>query len=469
MRDNKKSLPILENLQIIDVGSEGNSVGKANELVVFVDGAVPGDNVNVQLTRKKKNYGEGKITKLNSPSIDRIDAFCEHFNVCGGCKWQNMKYEKQLFFKQKQVVEALTRIGKMPLPEISQITSSKKITYYRNKLEYTFSNKMWLTDEEIKSGLSFENRNALGFHIPKLFDKILDIKKCYLQSDSSNTIRNAVKAFALKNKLTFYDIRNHTGLFRNLIIRTSTTAELMVILCFGENLPDEIKLVMEYLKTEFAEITSLLYIVNLKKNDTIRDQVVECYSGRDHIFEEMEGLKFKISAKSFYQTNSEQAYELYKVVRNYAQLKENEIVYDLYTGTGTIANFVARNAKKVVGIEYIPDAIEDAKINSSINNITNTSFYAGDIKDTLTDDFIKQNGKPHVIITDPPRAGMHEDVVKKILEINPQKIVYVSCNPATQARDMVLLNTQYTVMNIQPVDMFPHTHHVENVVLLERN
>ena len=468
MKPERKVLPVLENVLISDAGSEGNAVGKVSDLVVFVEGAIPGDIVDVQLYRKKRNYGEGKIKRLITPSPDRIDAFCEHFGVCGGCKWQNMTYEKQLFFKQKQVHEALVRIGKIELPELSPILPSKKTKYYRNKLEFTFSNKMWLTEEQIKTSEAFEQRNALGFHIPKLFDKILNLNNCYLQPEPSNTIRNAMKDFAFENKLTFYDIRNHVGLLRNLIVRITSTGEFMVIVCFGEKDEDGIKLVMDFLQKQFPQITSLQYIVNLKKNDTISDQKVELFHGRDHIFEEMEGLKFKISAKSFYQTNSEQAYELYKITRDFAGLKGDELVYDLYTGTGTIANFVAKKAKKVIGIEYITDAIEDAKINSTINNISNTAFFAGDIKDTLNNEFILQNGKPDVIITDPPRAGMHEDVVKKILEMNPNKIVYVSCNASTQARDLVLLCTQYKVTRVQPVDMFPHTHHVENVVLLEK-
>ncbi|MBI2270798.1 MAG: 23S rRNA (uracil(1939)-C(5))-methyltransferase RlmD [Bacteroidetes bacterium] len=468
MQIKRKNLPVLESVSIIDAGAEGQAVAKVNEMVVFVDGAVPGDVVDVQLTRKKKNYAEGKVVMFHSYSDKRSDAFCEHFGVCGGCKWQNMKYEWQLHYKQKQVADNLQRIGKMDLPGISPIIGSPGQKYYRNKLEFTFSNKMWLTDEEVKSGKAFDNRNALGFHIPKMFDKILDINNCYLQAEPSNSIRLALKAFALKNDFTFYDIREHKGLLRNLIIRTTSTGELMVIVCFGEQDDAGIEKVLSFLNEQFPNTTALMYTVNLKMNDTINDQLIKAYHKKDHIIEEMEGLKFRISPKSFYQTNSEQAYTLYKITRDYAELTGNEVVYDLYTGTGTIANFIAKHAKKVVGIEYILDAIEDAKINSRLNNISNTSFYAGDIKDVLNKEFVKEHGQPDVIITDPPRNGMHEDVVKKILEINPDRIVYVSCNPATQARDLILLCEKYKVTKIQPVDMFPQTHHVENVVLLER-
>lgn len=468
MQIKRKNLPILESVTIIDAGAEGQAVAKVNEMVVFVDGGVPGDVVDVQLTRKKKNYALGKIVKFHTHSDKRSEPFCEHFGVCGGCKWQNMKYEWQLHYKQKQVVDNLQRIGKMDLPEISPIIGSHAEKYYRNKLEFTFSNKMWLTDEEIKSGATFDNRNALGFHIPKMFDKILDINNCHLQAEPSNSIRLVLKEFALKNKLTFYDIREHKGLLRNIIIRTTSTGQLMIIVCFGEQDDEGIEKVLSFLNEQFPQVTALMYVVNLKFNDTISDQLIETYHKKDHIIEEMEELKFRISPKSFYQTNSEQAYALYKVTRDFAGLTGNEIVYDLYTGTGTIANFIAKQAKKVIGVEYIPDAIEDAKINSQLNNISNTTFFAGDLKDVLNDEFVKQNGQPDVIITDPPRNGMHEDVVKKILEINPKRIVYVSCNPATQARDLVLLCTNYKVTKIQPVDMFPQTHHVENVVLLER-
>ncbi len=451
---------------MIDASSDGKAVGKLDAMVVFVDDAVPGDVVDVQLTRKKKNYAQGKAIKFHTYSDKRSEPFCEHFGVCGGCKWQNVQYEWQLYYKQKQVSDSLQRIGKIELPEITPILASPRQQHYRNKLEFTFSNKMWITDEEVKSGKVFDNRNALGFHIPKMFDKILDIKKCYLQEEPSNSIRLALKAFALKNDLTFYDIREHKGLLRNVIIRSTSTGELMIIVCFGEQDDENVEKVMLFLKVEFPAITALMYTVNLKLNDTIGDQEIKTYHKKDHIVEEMEGLKFKISPKSFYQTNSEQAYTLYKVARSFAELTGTEIVYDLYTGTGTIANFIAKQAEKVVGIEYVADAIEDAKINSQLNNIHNTSFYAGDIKNILNDTFLKENGQPDVIITDPPRNGMHEDVVNKILAIHPKRIVYVSCNPATQARDLLILSEKYNVSKIQPVDMFPQTHHVENVVLL---
>lgn len=451
---------------MIDASSDGKAVGKLDEMVVFVDDAVPGDIVDVQLTRKKKNYAQGKVIKFHTYSGKRSEPFCEHFGVCGGCKWQNMQYEWQLYYKQKQVSDSLQRIGKIELPEIFPILASPRQQHYRNKLEFTFSNKMWITDEEVKSGKVFDNRNALGFHIPKMFDKILDIKKCYLQEEPSNSIRLALKTFAQKNDLTFYDIREHKGLLRNVIIRNTSTGELMIIVCFGEQDDENVEKVMLFLKEEFPAITALMYTVNLKLNDTIGDQEIKTYHKKDHIVEEMEGLKFKISPKSFYQTNSDQAYTLYKVARSFAELTGSEIVYDLYTGTGTIANFIAKQAKKVVGIEYVADAIEDAKVNSELNNIHNTSFYAGDIKNILNDAFLKENGQPDVIITDPPRNGMHEDVVNKILAIHPKRIVYVSCNPATQARDLLILSEKYNVTKIQPVDMFPQTHHVENVVLL---
>ncbi len=464
----RKNLPLLESVPIIDIGVEGKAVAKSEELIVFVEGGVPGDVVDIQLTRKKKSYAEGRIIKTHFRSEKRSEAFCEHFGVCGGCKWQNLDYKWQLYYKQKQVTDTLKRIGKIDFPEISPIIPSLKQREYRNKLEFTFSNKMWLSNEEIQSGQTFGNRNALGFHIPKMFDKILDIQNCYLQTEPSNSIRLALKEFALKNELTFYDIREHKGLLRTIIIRSSSTKELMLIVCFGEQDPVNIEKVMRFLLEQFPEITSLMYTVNLKMNDTIGDQVIEAYYKKDHILEEMEGLKFRISPKSFYQTNSEQAYELYKITRDFAALTGTEVVYDLYTGTGTIANFIAGQAKKVIGVEYVPDAIEDARINSTLNNIHNTVFFAGDIKEVLSDTFLRQNGYPDVIITDPPRNGMHEDVIKKIVAINPKRIVYVSCNSATQARDLLLLCTNYKVTGIQPVDMFPQTHHVENVVLLER-
>lgn len=464
----QKTLPVLQNVTVIDAGAEGKAIAKENDLVIFIDNAVPGDIADIQITRKKNKYREGKAIHFHHYSDQRAEVFCEHFGVCGGCKWQNMKYESQLFYKQKQVYDTLTRIGKIDMPEMPEILSSKKEVEYRNKLEYTFSNKKWLTEEEINSGKDFNNRNALGFHIPKMFDKVLDINTCYLQAAPSNEIRLAVKNYALENKLAFFDLREQTGFLRNLIIRTSSTGEVMVIVAFFYEDVEAREKLLNFIAERFPQISSLLFVINPKKNDTISDLEIKTFKGNDCIYEQMEGLKFKIGPKSFYQTNSEQAYELYKIVRDFASLKGNEHVYDLYTGTGTIANFIARNAAKVIGIEYISAAIDDAKTNSKNNEISNTSFYAGDMKDVLTDAFIAENGKPDVIITDPPRAGMHEDVVMKISDMEPQKIVYVSCNPATQARDLAMFNSKYTVARIQAVDMFPHTHHVENVVLLEK-
>lgn len=464
----KKPLPILEEISISGIAGEGKAIAKVNDLVIFIPFAVPGDVVDIQLTRKKNSYAEGKVIRFHEYSEKRTEAFCEHYGVCGGCKWQILPYEEQIRYKQQQVTDNLIRIGKIELPEISPIIGSEKTRFYRNKLEFTFSNKRWMTWEEVQSGKQFDNMNALGFHIPGMFDKVLDIRKCWLQDDISNQIRNEIKAFALKNNYTFFDLRNQTGLLRNIIIRTSSIGEVMLIVVFYENDKEKINFLLTHLTEEFPQITSLIYIINQKANDTITDQEPIIFKGRDHIFEEMEGLKFKIGPKSFYQTNSEQAYELYKVVRNFAGLTGNEVVYDLYTGTGTIANFVSKQAKQVIGIEFVPEAIEDAKANSEINGIDNTLFFAGDMKDLLNKDFIEEYGRPDVIITDPPRAGMHDDVIETILSAEPEKIIYVSCNPATQARDLNLLDAKYKVTKVQPVDMFPHTHHVENVVLLEK-
>ena len=465
---NKKPLPLIEKLELTDTGTEGQSIGKHNGMAVFVKNAVPGDVADVQLTRKKNKYAEGKAVHFHKLSEKRTDPLCEHFGVCGGCKWQYMKYEDQLAFKQKQVHNQLVRIGKLDIPPILSIIGSKNVYYYRNKLEFTFSNKMWLTEEQIGSKKEFGNRNALGFHIPGLFDKVLDIDHCYLQAEPSNSIREEIKRYALENELSFFDLRQQTGLLRTLIIRTSSLGQTMVILVFHADEKETIEKMLGHLSNKFPQITSLQYVINPKRNDTIADLDVHLFSGEDCIYESMEGLKFRISPKSFYQTNSQQAYELYRVARDFAGLKGNEIVYDLYTGTGTIANFIAKNAAKAVGIEYVEAAIEDAKINARLNGIHNTSFYAGDMKDVLNDGFVKENGRPDVIITDPPRAGMHEDVVKKINELSPEKIIYVSCNPATQARDLGLLKDNYAITHVQPVDMFPHTAHVENVVRLER-
>lgn len=455
----------LQNIEIIDIAEEGKGVGRHDELVLFIEKAIPGDVVEVELQRKKKNFAEGRVTSIVKESPYRIEPFCPHFGVCGGCKWQHMSYEAQLKFKQQYVDNALSRIGKVDTSSMEDILGSEQTTYYRNKLEFTFSNKRWLTSQD--EVVTPETLNALGFHVPGRFDKILDIKHCYLQQDPSNDLRNSIKEFAVANGISFYDLRQHEGALRNLIIRTSSTGEIMVIVVFAYPEEGQIEQLMDFVAQKFPAITSLLYIVNQKRNDTIFDQEIYVYKGRDYIFEEMEGLKFKVGPKSFYQTNSKQAYELYKIAREFADLKGDELVYDLYTGAGTIANFVAKYAKEVVGVEYVPSAIEDAKINSEINGITNTKFYAGDMKDVLTAEFVAEHGKPDVVITDPPRAGMHADVVKRILEMEAPKVVYVSCNAATQARDLEMLSAKYEVARIKPVDMFPQTQHVENVVLLK--
>ena len=467
----KKPLPLLEKITITDVAAEGKALAKVNDLVVFVPYVVPGDVVDLQVKRKKNKYAEAVAVKFHEYSPKRAVPFCQHYGVCGGCKWQCLSYEDQIKYKQKQVTDNLTRIGKVELPETSPILGSEKTEFDRNKLEFTFSDKRWLTEEEVKADVQYDQMNAVGFHIPGAFDKVLAIEKCWLQDDISNQIRNTIRDYAYEKGLAFYNIRNHEGLLRNLMIRTSSTGELMVLLqvrISADKDLEQTKELLVHVADKFPQITSLLYVVNNKQNDTINDLDVVVFKGNDHIFEEMEGLRFKVGPKSFYQTNSEQAYNLYKVARNFAQLTGNELVYDLYTGTGTIANFVSRQAKKVIGIEYVPEAIEDAKVNSAINGITNTLFYAGDMKDMLTQDFINEHGRPDVIITDPPRAGMHNDVIDVILFAEPKRIVYVSCNPATQARDLQLLDAKYKVIAVQPVDMFPHTHHVENVVLLEK-
>lgn len=464
----KKELPLLEQVEITGVAAEGKALARVDDMVVFVPFVAPGDIVDLQLYRKKHKYAEGRVVKVHSYSPLRVEPFCQHFGVCGGCKWQHLPYEYQLQFKQQQVVDNLTRIGKVELPEISPIKGSAKQRFYRNKLEFTFSNKSWLTFEELQSEQEFDCRNALGFHIPNMFDKVLDIKKCWLQDDISNRIRLSIRAFALEHGYEFFDLREQRGLLRNMIVRTASTGEIMLIVVFYEPDHEKIKALMQHVADCFPEITSLLYIVNQKANDTITDQEVHLFRGRDYILETMEGLQFKVGPKSFYQTNSEQAYELYKVARDFASLTGEELVYDLYTGTGTIANFVSRQARKVIGIEYVPEAIEDAKVNAELNGLENTLFFAGDMKDILTTGFIEQYGRPDVIITDPPRAGMHDDVIKTILFAAPKRIVYVSCNPATQARDLSLLDAHYKVTKVQPVDMFPHTQHVENVVLLEQ-
>ena len=468
MARKRKPLPILENVLITDVAAEGKAIAKIDGMAVFVPFVVPGDIVDIQLTRKKKSYAEGRAVRFEKYSETRATPFCEHFGVCGGCKWQNLPYEEQLRFKHKQVMDNLERIGKVELPEANYIMGAPETTFYRNKLEFTFSNKRWLTEDEIASNKEFDNMNSLGFHIPGMFDKVLNINKCWLQDDISNRIRNSVRDYCNKHDYSFFDIRKQEGLMRTLMIRNTSTGELMAIVVFFEDDQEKRDSLMQYIAEQFPEITSLLYVINQKGNDTITDQEIITYKGSDAIYEEMEGLRFKIGPKSFYQTNSEQAYHLYEVAREFAQLTGNELVYDLYTGTGTIANFVARDAKKVVGIEYVEEAIEDAKVNSTNNNIHNTLFFAGDMKDILNQEFINEHGRPDIIITDPPRAGMHDDVINTILFAEPKRIVYVSCNPATQARDINLLDVKYKVTKIQPVDMFPHTHHVENVVLMEK-
>lgn len=453
------------------MAAEGKSLVRVDDMVVFVPFVVPGDVVDLQIKRKKKKHAEAVAVKFHSYSPDRVEPFCKHFGVCGGCKWQMLPYDKQIAYKQQQVVDNLTRLGKVELPEVSPILGSAKTQCYRNKLEFTFSNKRWLTEQEIKENVQYDVMDGLGFHISGAFDKVLDITECHLQDDINNALRNGIRQYAHEHGLSFYDIRQQVGLLRNIIVRTSSTGELMVILACQVHEEEERQQMMDllaYIDETFPQITSLLYVINNKKNDTIGDLDIETFSGKDHMFEEMEGLRFKIGPKSFYQTNSEQAYELYKVARNFAGLTGQELVYDLYTGTGTIANFVARQCREVIGIEYVPEAIEDAKVNAELNKLDNTKFYAGDMKDMLTTEFIAEHGRPDVIITDPPRAGMHQDVIDVLRFAAPTRIVYVSCNPATQARDLQLLDDMYRVAKVQPVDMFPHTHHVENVVLLEK-
>lgn len=460
----------MEKVTILDVAAEGKAIAKMNDLVIFVPYVVPGDVVDLQIKRKKNKYAEAEAVKFHEYSPKRAVPFCQHYGVCGGCKWQVLPYSEQIRYKQKQVEDNLRRIGKIDLPEISPILGSEKTEFYRNKLEFTFSNKRWLTTEEVRQDVKYEQMNAVGFHIPGAFDKVLAIEKCWLQDDISNRIRNAIRDYAYEHDYSFINLRTQEGMLRNMIVRTSSTGELMVIVICKITEEHEMELfnrLLQFVADSFPEISSLLYIINNKCNDTINDLDVHVYKGNDHIFEEMEGLRFKVGPKSFYQTNSEQAYNLYKVAREFAGLIGNELVYDLYTGTGTIANFVSRRARQVIGIEYVPEAIEDAKVNAEINGIENALFYAGDMKDILTQDFINEHGRPDVIITDPPRAGMHQDVIDVILFAEPKRIVYVSCNPATQARDLQLLDGKYKVTAVQPVDMFPHTHHVENVVLLE--
>ncbi|MBZ4676121.1 MAG: rRNA ((1939)-C(5))-methyltransferase RlmD [Anaerophaga sp.] len=468
MGRSRRNKPLLERVVISDIAAEGKALGKVNDTVVFVPLAAPGDVVDVQVTKKRKRYYEGRPVRFHHLSDIRTEPFCRHFGICGGCKWQHIPYNEQLKFKQREVWNNLKRIGKVELPEISPILPSPEERFYRNKLEFTFSNRRWLSPEEMESDEIISNKNGLGFHIPGMFDKVIDIEECHLQRTPSNEVRLAVRNFALENNWPFFDLKTQEGFLRTLIIRTSSTGEAMVIIVFYHDDKKKREQLFEHLIKKFPDVTSWMYVINEKANDTITDLKVHLFSGRDHIFEEMEGLKFKIGPKSFYQTNSLQAYNLYKVARSFAGLTGNETVYDLYTGTGTIANFIAHNARKVIGIEYVPEAIENAEENSELNGISNTRFLAGDMKDILTYDLFEKEGFPDVLITDPPRAGMHEDVVRTILNAAPEKVVYVSCNSATQARDINLLDARYKVSALQPVDMFPHTHHVENIALLER-
>lgn len=471
MSRKKKPLPILERVTITDVAAEGKSLTRVNDMVVFVPFAVPGDVVDLQVRKKKHHYCEAEVVRFIKYSERRAEPVCQHFGICGGCKWQNLPYEDQLKAKQKQVHDQLTRIGKVELPDFRPILGSEKIYEYRNKLEFSCSNKRWLTKEEVNSGVQLDHKNAIGFHITGAFDKIYPIEKCWLMDDLCNQIRNEIRDYALNNGISFFDVREQTGLLRDIMIRNSSTGEWMVLVQFKfQEQGDEQRAhdLLQHIGDRFPQITSLLYVNNQKCNDTFSDQTIEVFKGKDHITEIMDKLQFKVAAKSFYQTNTQQAFHLYEVARQLAQLTGKELVYDLYTGTGTIANFVARHAQQVIGIEYVEDAIADAKANSKCNGIENTLFYAGDMKDILTDEFVEQHGKPDVIITDPPRAGMHPDVIQTILRAAPKRIVYVSCNPATQARDLEVLNEQYRVEAVQPVDMFPHTPHVENVVLLEQ-
>ncbi len=466
MSRSRKSKPMLLGVTVSDMAAEGKSICRVDDQVVFITGAVPGDVVDIQITKKRSNYCEGFVTRFITYSPIRVEPFCKYFGKCGGCKWQFIPYEKQVEYKEREVLNNLRRLGHVELPENLPILPSEKNEYYRNKLEFTYSNKRWLTPEELADP-EVAKTPGVGFHIPGLFDKVVDITDCHLQAEPSNAIRNWTREYAFANGLTFYDLRERTGLLRNLTIRTASTGDIMVIVAFGADEQNNIKAMLTALKERFPEVTSLMYVVNTKANDTITDLDINCFAGDPYITEQMGDIKFRVGPKSFYQTNSEQAHRLYDVAKEFAGLTGSEVVYDLYTGTGTIANYVARSARKVVGIEYVPEAIEDAKVNSQINDIKNTEFFAGDMKDVLTLDFINAHGRPDVMIVDPPRAGMHPDVVETILKAAPRKVVYVSCNSATQARDLQLMDKQYKVTALRPVDMFPHTHHVESVVLLE--
>ena len=466
-RQNRRKPIVLENIEIIDTATKGKSVARHDGVIIFIKGGVPGDICNITVFKRRKKYWEANINQIVKKSKSRIDPICEHFGSCGGCKWQNMNYQSQLKFKQNEVVNNLTRIGGITISKYNQIIGCEEEYFYRNKMEFTFSNKRWLTQEEVASNSEIKNKDALGFHVPGMFDKVIDIKKCHLQKEPSNKIRLAVKEFADNNKLPYFDLRNQTGLLRNLLIRTSTTNELMVLVQFFNNETKKIKLLMDFIKDTFNEITSLLYTINTKGNNTLYDQDILCYSGKDYITEEIDDLVFKIGPKSFFQTNSKQAKKLYSITRELAEINEKDIVYDLYTGTGTIAQFIAKKAKMVIGIDSVEEGIMAAYENAKFNNIKNCTFYTGDMKDIFSDEFINKNGHPNVIITDPPRDGMHKKVIEQILNILPQRIVYVSCNSATQARDISIMNEKYNVTKIQTVDMFPQTHHVENIVVLE--
>ncbi len=461
-------MPLLEKVIITDIGAEGNAIARIDNQVVFVPMLIPGDVVDISVRKKRRKYLEGTVIRFHEYSTDRITPRCAHFGVCGGCKWQHLPYDKQLWWKEKQVKDNLTRIGKLDIPVLDPVIGSSEVFLYRNKLEYTFSDKRWFTREEMISDNESRNEDALGFHIPGLFDKVLDIRECHLQPEPSNSIRDAVRRYAHRKSLAFFNLRQQTGFLRNLIIRNTATGKVMVIVVFFLDEKERISGLMDFLAEEFPQISSLFYIINTKQNDSLADQVPVLYKGDDHLLEQMGGLRFRIGPKSFYQTNSKQALRLYNSVKEFAGLTGSEIVYDLYTGTGTIANFVADSARKVIGIEYIDEAVKDAIVNSEINDIANTRFFAGDIRLLLSESFFLENGNPDVIITDPPRAGMHEDVVRQIINASPGRIVYVSCNPATQARDTGLMSDHYIVKRVQPVDMFPHTHHIENILLLER-
>jgi 23S rRNA (uracil1939-C5)-methyltransferase len=465
----RKELPLLEKVTITDIGAEGNALARVDNLVVFVPMLIPGDVVDIRVIKKRKKYVEGRVVKFHSFSSDRIEPMCIHFGVCGGCKWQHLPYNLQLKFKEKQVKDNLTRIGKTDFQKISPIIGSSETFMYRNKLEYTFSDKRWLTKEEVSSDDKFEKEGALGFHIPGLFDKVLDIKECHLQPEPSNSIKNAVRAYAIENNLQFFDLREQKGFLRNIVIRNSQKGKVMVIVVFFHDDVEKRIRLLDFISSEFPQITSLIYVINSKRNDSLNDQLPVLYKGDNYLVEEMDGLKFRIGPKSFYQTNTRQALELYRIARDFAGLTGKEIVYDLYSGTGTIANFVAAYAEKVIGIEYVEEAVKDARINSEINDIHNTIFYSGDMKEVLSGTFFESNGNPDVIITDPPRAGMHMDVIKIIAAARPERIVYISCNPSTQSRDIQLFSDNYFVAGVQPVDMFPQTHHVENIVLLKRH